>query len=201
MSFVPIIQEAWEHRRRRHRAIGVAAFATVVAAALAAGLASGGVGFSNSGSAPAISVAPWTVLAGAPYMGVNCPIANSIACDRISLAVTLKHPATSMTATIAGAELPMDYRGDVRYRGESPRTEFDGSLQPAGIVSRFHVKPVEGTVVYTSRGHLRVVMRHQMWFGNGRDHPAGVPVLLTIHQPGGRTLITHTSVDLSAGWG
>lgn len=201
MSFVPIIQEAWEHRRRRHQATAAAAVATVLAVALTVGFSSGGFGSSNPGSMPAISVAPSTVLAGAPYMGVNCPIANSIACDRVGLAVTLKQPATSMTATIAGAKLPMDYRGDVRYRGESPRTEFDGFLQPAGIVSTFHVKPVAGTVVYTSHGHVRVVIRHHMWFGNVRDYPAGVPVLLTIHQPGGRTLVTHTNVDLSTGWG
>lgn len=201
MSFVPIIREAWEHRRRRHRAIVAAALATVVSIVIASGFASGGFGFSSSGSIPAISVSPSRVLTGAPYMGVNCPIANSIACDRIGLAVTLKHPATSMSATIAGARLPMKYRGDVLYRGESPRTEFDGFLQPAGIVSRFHVKPVEGSVVYTSHGHVHVVTRHQMWFGDMRDYPAAVTVRLRIHEPDGRTLITHTNVDLSTGWG
>lgn len=198
---MPIIQEAWEHRRRRHQAIGAAALATVTAVVIVSGFARGGFGFGNSGSMPAISVAAATVLSEAPYMGVNCPVANSIACDRIGLAVTLRHPARAMTATVAGARLAMKYRGDVLYRGESPRTEFDGFLQPAGIVSRFHVKPVEGSVVYTSHGHVRVVTRPQMWFGNMRDYPAAVAVRLTIREPDGRILITHTNVDLSTGWG
>lgn len=203
MSFAPIIQEAWEHRRRRHRAVGVAALAFAVAVGIAAGLASNGIG-SRSGSpssARGIEVAQAAVLSTAPYMGVDCPVANSIACDRVGLAVSLKHPALAVTATIAGARLAMGYRGDVLYGGSLPRTEFDGFLQPAGIVSRFHVKPVEGTVVDRSHGHLDVVVRPQMWFGNVRDYPAPVSVWLTIHEPGGRTLITHTNVPLSTGWG
>ncbi len=201
MSFAPIIQEAWEHRRRRHRMVGVAALASAVAVGVAAGLTSGGSGSNSSDSLPAASVAPAAVLAGSPYMGVACPVANSIACDRIGLAVSLKHPAVSVTATIAGARLAMNYRGDRVYRGTSPRTEFDGFLQPAGIVSRFHVKPVEGTVVDTTHGHVQVAERRQMWFGDVRDYPAPVPVRLTIHEQGGRTLITRTELGLATGWG
>jgi hypothetical protein len=134
-------------------------------------------------------------------MGVSCPVANSIACDRVGLAVSVKRPAELVTATVAGARLTMNYRGDFLYRGDSPRTEFDGFLQPAGIVSRFHVKPVEGSMVYTPHGHVHVVMRHQMWFGDARDYPAPVSVRLTIHEPGGRTLITHTKIELATGWG
>lgn len=134
-------------------------------------------------------------------MGVSCPVANSIACDRVGLAVWLKHPALSITATIAGAHLILDYRGDLRYPGDKLRTAFDGFLQPAGIVSRLHVKPVEGNVVYTTHGHVHVAVRHQMWFGDVRDYPQPVPVRLTIHEPGGRTVDTRTNVELAAGWG
>ena len=187
MSFAPIIQEAWEHRRRRHQTIAAAALASAVTVGIAAGLASAGPG-SPSGkpsSAPAIALAPSTVLSQAPYMGVSCPVANSIACDRVGLAVWLTHPALSVTAVIVGARLVLDYRGEFRYRGEKPRTIFDGFLQPASIVSRFHVHPVG----------------HQMWFGDARDYPAPFSMRLTIHEPGGCTVITHTDVELSTGWG
>lgn len=201
-SIAPIIQEAWDHRRRRHQAIVVAALASAVTVGILAWLVSIGSGYRSSPiTERAVAVAPSAVLSGDPYMGVNCPVANSIACDRVGLAVSLKHPAESVTAIVAGARLTMKYRGDVLYRGDSPRTEFDGFLQPAGIVSRFHVRPVDGNVVYTSHGQVHVVVRRQMWFGDVRDYPAPVPVRLTIREPSGRTLITHTKVGLATGWG
>lgn len=201
-SFAPIIQEAWEHRRRRYRAIAIAALASASTVAIVAWLTSIDTGSSGSSTAErGVAVAPSAVLSEKPYMGVSCPVANSIACDRVGLAVSLKHPAESVTATVAGARLPMNYRGDLLDRGDSPRTEFDGFLQPAGIVSRFHVKPVEGNVIYTSHGHVHVVVRRQMWFGDMRHYPAPVSVRLTIHEPGGHTLITHTKVGLATGWG
>jgi hypothetical protein len=134
-------------------------------------------------------------------MGVSCPVANSIACDRVGLAVTLKRPADSVTATVAGRRVTLDYRGDLLYRGAAPITEFDGFLQPAGIVSRFRVRPVEGNVVYTSHGQVHIAARHQMWFGDVRDYPAPVSLRLAIHEPDGRTLITHTMIELAPGWG
>lgn len=203
MSFAPIIEEAWEHRRHRHQIVAAAALALAVTAGIVIALTSPGSGSRSGGAAPArtMTVAASTVLSKTPYMGVSCPIANSIACDRVGLAVWLRHPAVSVTATIAGARLPLNDYGAFRYRGRKPRTAFDGFLQPAGIVSRLHVHPVEGSAVYTRHGHLHVAMRHHMWFGDSSDYPPPVPVRLTIHEPGGRTLVTRTHVELSAGWG
>ena len=203
MSYLtPVIEEAWEHRRRRHRTTAIAGLASVLTVGIAVWLA--GLG-PATGRSPvverAVTVAPSAVLSGQPYMGVNCPVANSIACDRVGLAIWLKRPAESVTAKVAGAPLTMNYRGDVAYRSHSPRTEFDGFLQPAGIVSRFHVKPVQGAVAYSSHGHVHVVTDRQMWFGDLRDYPAPVSVRLTIHAPDGRTLITETKIELSTGWG
>lgn len=202
MYFAPIIEEAWEHRRRRYRAIALATVASAIVVAIVAWLANIGPGSSGSSIPDRVEVvAPTAVLLRDPYMGVNCPTANSIACDRVGLAVTLKHPAETVTATVAGARLTMNYRGDLLYRGAAPRTEFDGFLQPAHIVSRFHVKPVEGSVVSTSHGRVHMAVRQQMWFGDVRDYPAPVSLRLTIHEPDGRTLITHTTIELATGWG
>jgi hypothetical protein len=143
-------------------------------------------------------VAPSTVLAKSPYLGVRCPIANSIACDRVGLAVWLKRPAVSVRATIAGAPLDLDWFGEERRIHGVARRDFDGYLQPAGIVSRLHVHPVDGTEVLTVNGHTRLVNSHQMWFGAGNAQPL---VRLAIRYPDGRTVTTHLNVGLGAGWG
>lgn len=197
-SVTPLIEEAWEHRRRRHRALGVAALATGMVAAVV--IATVGQ-WSPSGSsvrAPTV-VAASAVLSRPPYMGVRCPGTNSIACDRVGLTVWLKRPAMSVSATIAGAPLVLNHRDEFLWPGDPPHTSFDGFLQPAGIVSRLHVRPVEGNVVYKRHGHYQVAIRHQMWFGEGSS--AGAPVRLTIHERGGGTVITHVYVGLRPGWG
>ena len=43
----------------------------------------------------------------APYVGVSCRRASSIACDRVGVAVWLKRPAVGVTTTIAGQRLPL----------------------------------------------------------------------------------------------
>ncbi len=37
-----------------------------------------------------------------PYLGVSCPVGNSIACDRVGIGVTLARPATLVTVQLAG---------------------------------------------------------------------------------------------------
>jgi hypothetical protein len=103
-------------------------------------------------------------------MGVSCPVANSIACDRVGLAVWLKRPAVTVTATIAGARLPLHTGGDLADNLGGRGRAFDGYLQPAGIVSRLHVQPVDGNVISSKHGRTRVTIAHQMWFGEG-DSP------------------------------
>jgi hypothetical protein len=126
-------------------------------------------------------------------------MANSIACDRVGLAVWLKRSAVSVNATIAGAPLALDWFGDERLLtpGVGHR-DFDGYLQPAGIVSRLHVHPVEGSEFLTKHGRPHVIVSHQMWFGAGNARPL---IRLTIHYANGQTLITQLRVGLAAGWG
>ena len=201
MSLVaPIIDEAWQHRRQRHRALGATALAMVTAGAIV--IATAGPGSPSGSSVPAPTVvAPSAVLSRPPSMGVRCPgaLANSIACDRVGLAVWLKRPAVSVTATIAGAPLVLNHRDEFLYPGDPPHTSFDGFLQPAGIVSRLHVHvlPVDGTEMKRLR-HEGIPVGRQTWLGQGS---AGGPVRLTIHEPGGRTVITHIYVALRDGWG
>jgi hypothetical protein len=199
-ALAPIIEEAWQHRRRRHGALGATALAMVTAVAIV--IATVGHGSPSGSSAPAPTVVSASaVLSMAPDMGVRCPgaLANSIACDRVGLAVWLKRPAVSVTATIAGASLVLNHRDEFLSPGEPPHTSFDGFLKPAGIVSRLHVHvlPVDGTEMKRLR-HRGIPVGRQTWLGEGN---AGAPVWLTIHEPGGRTVITHLYVELRPGWG
>jgi hypothetical protein len=196
-----LIEEAWDHRRRRYRQFALAVLAAVAIAALVWLTIPHG-----SGSSPGVStprpprpdvVAPSRVLSQSPNLGVACPVANSIACDRVGLTVWLKRPAVSVTATIAGAPLVLDWFGDQRLGRKIPSREFDGYLQPAGIVPRLHVRPVEGNEILTKHGRTRVVVSHQMWFGEGN---ARSPLIrLTVRYPNSETIITQRRVELSPG--
>lgn len=73
------------------------------------------------------------VLARAPYMGVACPTPNSIACDRIGLAIWLKEPARTVTATIAGHHLRLQPGGSAardRPTGRVTCSRPDSSMAP-----------------------------------------------------------------------
>jgi hypothetical protein len=128
----------------------------VVASIIA--LSSHGSGSIIGGSAPppnANVVKFSAVLSKSPYMGVSCRVPSSIACDRVGLAVWLKHPAVSVTAKINGAALLLDSYGAAAVGAPVPRRQFTGFLQPAGIVSRLHVRPVNGNVVTASHGQTQ----------------------------------------------
>ena len=199
-AIASLIDEAWEHRRRRLLRLGLGVAAGVVA--LVGSLAiSHGSRLTLGGSGPRSTLlAPSRVLSQPPYIGVRCPIANSIACDRVGLAVWLKQPAMSISATIAGSvPVALDWFGDERLSERVPHREFNGYLQPAGIVSRLHVHPVEGTETLTEHGRTVLVNSPEMWFGDGDTPPA--LVRLTIHYTDGRIVVTQLRVALATGWG
>jgi dipeptidyl aminopeptidase/acylaminoacyl peptidase len=76
------------------------------------------------------------------YLGVACPAPNSIACDRVGLAVWLDEPAERVVATIGDRTFALD---DERWP-DDPRGEAHiGYLQPAGLTTDgpLHVEPDE----------------------------------------------------------
>jgi hypothetical protein len=114
-------------------------------------------------------------------MGVACRVANSIACDRVGLAVWLRRPAVSVDATIAGRRLKLD---DPSWSGrarEGLRTMFAGFLQPAGL-AQLRVRP-------NASGR---------WYGVNAPSPT---VRVWIDYGHGRYAATDVSVLLTAGWG
>jgi hypothetical protein len=130
------------------------------------------------------AVAPSVLLAEEPYMGVSCRIPNSIACDRVGLAVRLRRPAISVSATIAGSALSLN---DPAWSGPSRnarRSDFSGFLQPAGMLNG----PLK----------LRPDRGRYYWIGS---HPRSARVQIVVNFGSRRMVQTTATVELHAGWG
>jgi hypothetical protein len=112
-----------------------------------------------------------------PSVGVACPKANSIACDRVGVAVWLRRAAARVTVTVNGEHL----------RLRPPRTRagwWEGYLQPAGLID----------------GALRVTPDRGRFYWQG-SHARSVNVAATITQRSGTIDRATTTVPLRAGWG
>jgi hypothetical protein len=198
-----LFDEAWGHRRRRRRTYAWAllwlAGTVAVIAVVQHGAGPGSTAGTSTPPTPHASVvAPAQVLSKTPFMGVSCHVANSIACDRVSLAVWLKRPAVSVGATIAGAKLTLHTGGELADNLGPRGRAFVGFLQPAGIVTRLHIRPEDGNIIITRHGRTHVKVAHRMWFGDG-DARSSV-VQLTI-RTATSTLVTRLRVGLSPGSG
>ena len=118
-------------------------------------------------------------------MGVACRQPNSIACDRVGLAVWTRRFARGVRATIAGRELQLE---DPSWSGESRhglRRLFAGFLHHAGLRGR-------GPLA------VRVENGHNRWTG---VHPVELRVRLLITYADGSQLTTTVRTGLSPGWG
>lgn len=114
-----------------------------------------------------------------PDVGVACPRANSIACDRVGLALWLAVPARRVTATIDGRALRLH---PTRWRNK--QAPWIGYLQPAGLLD----------------GELRVTPDRGRDHWEGR-HPKHARVVVRITRPDGTRAVTRLTVALRAGWG
>lgn len=121
-------------------------------------------------------VAAETVLSRAPSVGVACRQPNSIACDRVGLAVWLRRPAVRVIARIDGRALRLH-----RLRGS---TGWIGYRQPAGLLD----------------GPLRVTpdRGRDSWQGT---HPKNAHLVIEPTRADGKTEMTRLTVPLRAGWG
>jgi hypothetical protein len=181
-----LFEEARQRARRRRRRRTALLSAVLLLAAAATALVRGSQHDSRPArpTGPAV-VAPREILAhGGAYMGVACRIPNSIACDRVGLAVWTKRPARAVRATVAGRTLTLDDPEWSSPARHGLRTMFAGFLQPAGL----------------RRGPLAVQTE------GGRDHftgvhPVSATVRLVITFADGSQRATQLDVLLSPGWG
>jgi hypothetical protein len=133
-------------------------------------------------------VSPAAVLSRSPYIGVHCPIANSTACDQVGLAVWLRRPAASVSATIAGRPLRL-YSNQPRPLGTplpGSVTAFVGYLRHAGIATRLDARPAHDAV---------------RWWAPSPSNSPAPRVRLRIVYAGGPTVVTTLDVPLNSGWG
>ncbi len=115
-----------------------------------------------------------------PYMGVACPKPNSIACDRVGLAVWLRRPAAEVMATINGQRLDLDGG----RRTQRPPVYWEGYLQPAGLLS----------------GPLKVRPDRGLYHWTG-EHPRSARVVIQVRRAGGAVGRVSLAMPLRAGWG
>jgi hypothetical protein len=138
---------------------------------------------SGCGAAPAPNrpatalVAAREVFSQAPSVGVACPTANSIACDRVGVAVWLKRAAVRVNASIDGRRVALR---PPRARGGW----WEGYLRPAGLID----------------GPLRVIPDRARYVWTGR-HPRDAHVAVTIIRDSGAHERATVIVPLRAGWG
>jgi hypothetical protein len=114
-----------------------------------------------------------------PDLGVGCRKANSIACDRVRLAVWLRAPARRLTATIDGRTFTL--RPPASAGGY-----WDGALHPAGLL--------------TPGGALHVTPDRGRYHWEGR-HPVRAVVHLAATEAAGAPASTDIAVDLRPGYG
>jgi hypothetical protein len=185
-----VIKEARRRQRRRRSLTAALLFAAAVGVTI--------VGTHRHDASPpppsrstappppqAVMVAPHVAFWQAPYMGVACPIPNSIACDRIGLAVWLRRPAVAVTASIDGTTLRLwtGPRSPSAWTSRPTNTGFTAYLQPAGLLTAFHVTPQSGTSI---------------WYGAPTPSPM---VRFRIDYGHGHVVTTQRRVPLMAGWG
>ncbi len=133
------------------------------------------------GLAGGTPVAAHDVVEREPYLGVACRTPNSIACDRVGLALWLATPAARVTATIGGRTFALDDetwsdpRGDLHI-GYLRRAGLSGT-GPLGVTPD---EPPERLV---------------------RADAARPLVHLRITRRDGRTETTRVRVGLHPGWG
>ena len=122
---------------------------------------------------------------GGIYMGVRCLTPNSVACDRVGLAVWLADPAKRLVAEIEGRRVELVTPGEfVPGKG----TGWEGYLQPAGLS-----EPGAPLEVVPEAGQPA-----DYWSG---VKPVEARIRLTATYQDGTTATKTVRATLHAGWG
>jgi len=180
-----VIRDARRRQRRRRATLTLAMLGVGLAVGLAlspGGRSPSGVRSRDNPPSSSLTLDPGALFSQAPYMGVACGVANSIACDRIGLTVWLREPAMAATATIAGRTFRLDNPAWSGPAHHGQRTVFAGFLRPAGITTRLGVTTQHGT----------------HWDGSDGPNPLVILHLTRLGQPPTQAWV---NVLLMAGWG
>ena len=196
---LPPAQKARRRARKRRLIYATAAATLLLAIAVVLALTHGSGRVSHyaqpspTGSTPAAQLA----LKREPQIGVACRTPNSIACDRVGLAIWLRRPAARLTATINRRTVAMGFPcGSARYaescssycrdaaRHQPCGTYFEGFLRPAGLLN----------------GPLKVKPDRGRYYWIGKRRSVGT-VRITATYRNGETATITKRVRVNAGWG
>jgi hypothetical protein len=170
-----VVDDARERRRRRRTIVATLAICT----GLGLGLI---VARTETRPAPALTpptrVTGAAVLSQAPDMGVAC---HAGGCDSVGLAVWLRRPAVSVSATIAGHRFGLTTWQARQFMPSTPRKMFVGYLSPLRLVTRMHLAGPPSA-----------------WAAANSPSPL---VSLRITYGGGRIDTTRLRIPLQPGWG
>jgi hypothetical protein len=174
---------ALARRRQRRRALATALIVAV------AGAGGGLVTTLRDGppaGAIANDVAPAAVLAQPPDVGMACLQAR--ACDRVGVAVWLRRPAESVSATVEGHPVALDLRAAAQFEPDAQRTR-------RMFVGYFQWPRLAGTRIFFAAGPPS-----RWWAANPASWPAPL-VVIRIAGPNAAVALTATRVSLQGGWG
>lgn len=173
-----VIDDARGRQWRRLSIVAVLA----ICAGIAVGLIVARTEIPSTTRAPTLNapsrVAAAAVFSQAPDMGVAC---HSGACDSVGLAVWLRRPAVSVSATIAGHPFGLTTWQARPFTPSTPRKMFVGYLTPLRLITR-----------------MRLVGPPSAWPTANSPSPL---VSLTITYGGGRVVTTRLRVPVQPGWG
>lgn len=192
-----LFDEAWDRTRRRRRWLLAAAITAAVALVVGVVAATQHDGQNTGPGRRAVAAQPALLaLPRAPGIGVACPAANSIACDRVGIqvAISLADAPVRLVATVGGRSVELhkswqlvvgrNHRTSPCTTGRSCEIYYTGYLQPAGLL--------DGALkVQPDKGRYR-------WYGR---HPVTRTLRLRASYHGGRVAETTRQVPLAAGWG
>ena len=166
--------QSYVNRVAPHRLLTTALSAVIGAAGI--GLVHSGDARSSVGRTTGARRPPTALrLSRAPYAGVRCPVGNSIACDRISLAVWLAGRPIRLIATIGGRQIVMQPPSEA-----AGRSYWEGTLDHAGLLvpGPLHVTPDGGNSYWAGRHPRALVLSLSARYSNRLVAGARIRVML-----------------------
>jgi hypothetical protein len=106
-----------------------------------------------------------------PYAAVHCPGANTIACDRVSIAAWPAGHPQGLTFMLAGRRVVMRLSRDGYWEGTLERA---GLRRPGPL----HITPDRGSAGWTGRHRRPIIVRLTAAYRDGRDATIVVHLLL-----------------------
>jgi hypothetical protein len=176
-----VVAAARRRQRRRALATGLAVAAAGVVVGLVAALRDAPPGAPIARTLPAAAL-----LARAPDVGMAC--LGTGACDRVGVAVWLRQPAESVSATVAGHPVALEWRAASQFNAGAARSR-------RLFVGYFRWPHLAGVRIFFAAGPPS-----RWWAANPVDWPVPL-VAIRVERRNSAVALTSARVSLQGGWG